>query len=76
MISSVLSNRSGDRALTRSLVTSGAAPLSPGSRAAVAAVLSPEGATLLWDSLKGATSDVSIGIRAYYERRSRPTTPR
>lgn len=67
VISSVLSNRSGDRAFTRSLVTSGAAPLSPGSRAAVAAVLSPEGATLLWDSLKGATSDVSIGIRAYYE---------
>ena len=33
----------------------------------MAAVLSPEGATLLWDSLKGATSDVSIGIRAYYE---------
>ena len=67
VISSVLSNRGGERSFTRTLVTSGSAPLSPGSKAAVAAVLSPEGATLLWDSLKGATSDVSIGIRAYYE---------
>jgi hypothetical protein len=67
VISSVLSNKQGERAFTRTLVTSGSAPLSPGSKAAVAAVLSPEGATLLWDSLKGATSDVSIGIRAYYE---------
>ena len=66
-VQSLLSNRAGERAFTRTLVTSGSAPLSPGSRAAVAAVLSPEGATLLWDSLKGATSDVSVGIRAYYE---------
>jgi len=67
VISSVLSNKQGERAFTRSVITSGAAPLSPGSKAAIAAVLSPEGATLLWDSLKGATSDVSVGIRAYYE---------
>src|SRR5262245_44042532 len=53
VISSVLSNRQGERAFTRTLVTSGSAPLSPGSKAAIAAVLSPEGATLLWDSLKG-----------------------
>ena len=67
VISSVLNNASGDRPFTRKVITSGSAPLSPGSRAAIAAVLSPEGTTLLWDSLKGATSDVSVGIRAYYE---------
>ena len=51
----------------RAVVTSGRAPLSPGSRAVVAALLTPEGATLLWDSLQGPTSDVSVAIHAYYE---------
>ncbi len=67
VVSSVLSDRQGEKAFTRTLVTSGSAPLSPGSKAAIAAVLNPQGATLLWDSLKGATSDVSVAIRAYYE---------
>jgi hypothetical protein len=52
---------------TRSLVTSGKAPLMPGSRAVVAALLNEQGATLLWDSLNGPTSDVSVAIHAYYE---------
>ncbi|MGD2218475.1 MAG: hypothetical protein PVJ64_17085, partial [Gemmatimonadales bacterium] len=52
---------------TREMVTSGAAPLAPGSKAAIAATLSPEGATLLWSSLDGPTSDVSVAINAYYE---------
>lgn len=66
IVSSVLRDR-GDKAFTRSLVTSGRAPLTPGSKAVVAAVLNPQGATLLWDSLTGPTSDVSVAIQAYYE---------
>lgn len=66
MVSAVLSDQ-GQGGLTRSLITSGRAPLLPGSKAAVAAMLEPEGATLLWDSFTGATSDVSVSIHAYYE---------
>lgn len=60
----------GDQAeggFTRTLITSGKAPLTPGSKAVVAAILEPKGATLLWDSLTGPTSDVSVAIHAYYE---------
>lgn len=51
----------------RSVITSGKAPLMPGSKAVVAALLNQQGATLLWDSLNGPTSDVSVAIHAYYE---------
>jgi hypothetical protein len=66
VVSAVLKN-TGDGGLTRSLVTSGKAPITPGSRAAIAAILNQQGATLLWDSLSGPTSDVSVAINAYYE---------
>jgi len=66
IVSAVLSDQ-GDGGLTRSLVTSGRAPLLPGSKAAVAAMLEPQGATLLWDSFTGTTSDVSVSVHAYYE---------
>ncbi len=66
IVSSVLRDR-GDKGPTRSPVTSGRAPLTPGSKAVVAAVLNQQGATLLWDSLTGPTSDVSVAIQAYYE---------
>ena len=56
-----------EKGFTSRLITSGKAPVSPGSKAAVAAVLSPQGATLLWDSLTKPTSDVSVAISAYYE---------
>ena len=66
IISSVLS--SGGDGFTRSLVASGNAPMTPGSKAAVAAMLDSRGATLLWKSLcSGPTSDLSIGVKAYYE---------
>jgi hypothetical protein len=67
IVSGVLSNKEGADAMTRSVVTSGFAPLDPGSKAAVASLLSPSGATLLWNSFTGPTSDVSISIHAYYE---------
>ena len=67
IVSGVLSNREGADAMTRSVVTSGFAPLDPGSKAAVASLLTPSGATLLWNSFTGPTSDVSIAIHAYYE---------
>jgi hypothetical protein len=66
VVSAILSNRE-EGGFTRQLVTSGKAPLTPGSRAVVAALLNQKGATLLWDSLTGPTSDVSVSIHAYYE---------
>ena len=66
IVSGTLSD-TGAGGLTRSLVTSGRAPLAPGSKAVVAARLAPEGATLLWETLKAPTSDVSVAITAYYE---------
>lgn len=51
----------------RSVISSGRAPLTPGSKAVIAAMLSPEGATVLFDSLSAPTSDVSIALTAYYE---------
>ena len=64
VVSAVLSDIGG---FTRKVITSGKAPITPGSRAAVAAVLNQQGATLLWESLSGPTSDVSVAINAYYE---------
>lgn len=64
LVSATLADEGG---FTRQVVTSGKAPLSPGSKAVVAAMLSPEGATLLWNSLTGPTSDVSVAINAYYD---------
>ena len=53
---------------TRSIVASGNAPMTPGSKAAVAAMLDSRGATLLWNSLtSGESSDLSVGVKAYYE---------
>lgn len=66
VVSAVLSNK-GEGGFTRSLVASGRAPLTPGSRAVVAAILAPQGATLLWNSLSGPTSDVSVSVHGYYE---------
>lgn len=70
VVSAVLSD-SADGGFTRSVISSGHAPLTAGSRAAVAASLDPRGATLLFDSLNGATSDVSVSIAAEYEAKVR-----
>ena len=67
IVSGILGNKEGKDAMTRSVVTSGFAPLTPGSKAAVAALLSPQGATLLWNSFTGPTSDVSVSVHGYYE---------
>ncbi|MEI7984845.1 MAG: hypothetical protein WCI55_04380 [Armatimonadota bacterium] len=66
VVSAILGDK-GDKGMTRSVVTSGKAPVTPGSRAAIAAILNANGATLLWDSMSGPTSDVSVQIDAYYE---------
>lgn len=67
VISSILNNTEGENPFTETVLTSGHAPLLPGSKAAIAAKLSEEGATLLWESLQGPTSDVSVAISGYYE---------
>ena len=66
VVSAVLADK-GEGGFTRSVVTSGRAPLMPGSKAVVAALLRQEGATLLWNSLTSPTSDVSVAIHGYYE---------
>ena len=53
--------------LTGRVIMNGPAPLYPGSRAALAARLSQSDATILMESLTGATSDISVAIRGYYE---------
>jgi hypothetical protein len=63
----IISATLADGKMTNALISSGRAPLSPGSRAAVAASLSPHGATLIWESLSRPTSDVSVAVSAYYE---------
>ncbi len=48
-------------------VTSGAGPLTEGSRAAFAARLDATQASLMVESLRGATSDVSVTVEAAYD---------
>lgn len=66
VVSAVLTDKEKG-GFSRNLITSGKAPLTPGSKAVVAAILNQQGATLLWDSLGGGTSDVSVAIHGYYE---------
>ncbi len=70
IVSATLSD-SAEGGFTRSLVSSGRAPLTPGSKAAIAASLTQQGATLLFDTFQAPTSDVSVGITAYYEAQVR-----
>jgi hypothetical protein len=67
IVSSILTNTTGKDAFTKNVITSGHAPLLPGSKAAISAKLSQEGATLLFESLRGNTSDVSVTLSGYYE---------
>lgn len=64
---SIISGTLSDKGFTRSIISSGRAPVTPGAKAAVAATLTPHGATLLWESLNRPTSDVSVALRTYYE---------
>jgi len=63
----IISGSLSDKGFTRSLISSGRAPVTPGAKAAVAATLSAHGATLLWESLTKPTSDVSVALRTHYE---------
>ncbi len=63
----IISGTLSDKGFTRNVISSGRAPVTPGSKAAVAASLSAHGATLLWESLQKPTSDVSVALRTYYE---------
>ncbi|GGD11418.1 hypothetical protein [Hyunsoonleella pacifica] len=67
IVSSILNNVDGDNPFTQNVITSGHAPLYKNSKAAIAAKLSQEGATLLWESLQGKTSDVSVVVSGFYE---------
>jgi hypothetical protein len=65
-IVSTLLNTQSDNRFTTNLISSGRAPFLPGSKAAIAAHLTPDGATLLWDSFSGTTSDVSIVVEGFF----------
>jgi hypothetical protein len=67
LVSSILNSTAGNNPFTQTVITSGHAPFQPGSKAAVAACLNQEGATLLWESLTGKTSDVSVTLSGNYE---------
>ncbi len=67
IVSSILTSTGGAGAFSRKLIASGHAPLLPGSKAAISALLSPEGASLLFESLQGPTSDISVTVSGYYE---------
>jgi hypothetical protein len=66
VVSAILTDK-GEGGFTRNMITSGHAPFTPGSKAVVAAILNQEGASLLWDSFTGPTSDVSVSVSGYYE---------
>jgi hypothetical protein len=70
IISSILHDSSASK-FTLNLVSSGRAPLLPGSRAAIAAHLTQDGATLLWNAFQGTTSDVSVVVSGYFRARLR-----
>jgi hypothetical protein len=61
VVSAVLSN-TGDKGLTCSMVTSGKAPLMPGDKAAVAALLSAQGAQLLDATFSKDTAITDIDL--------------
>lgn len=63
LVSATLAAGSG---FSRQTLVEGSAPVSPGSRAAIAAHLTPQGASLLMQSFQGAASDVSVSVRANY----------
>ena len=67
IISSVLNHTSSSSPFTHHVITSGHSPFLPGSKAAIAAHLSQQGATLLWESFKTGTSDVSVSVEGYFE---------
>ncbi|WP_157811711.1 hypothetical protein [Tenacibaculum sp. SZ-18] len=67
IVSSILNNVDGKNSFTQNVITSGHAPLYKNSKAAIAAKLNQEGATLLWESLQGKTSDISVVLNGYYE---------
>lgn len=67
IVSSILAKGEGEQRFASKVVTSGHAPLTPGSKAVVAALLDKDGATLLWNSFTGPTSDVSVTLHACYE---------
>ncbi len=66
IISATLSGTDGG-GVNSNVITSGPAPLAAGTKSAVAAHLSQQDATILMESLTGATSDISVAIRGYYE---------
>jgi hypothetical protein len=68
IISSILTDPA-EGSFTQTLIASGIAPVTPGSKAAVAARLNEHGATLLFSSIEegGSISDISVAITAYYE---------
>jgi len=67
VVSAIMSEGENNKFLKGKVITSSFAPLLPGSKAAIAVNLSQEGATLLWESFKSNTCDVSVSIQGYYE---------
>jgi hypothetical protein len=67
VVSAIMNEGENNKFLKGKVLTSTFAPFLPKSRAAIAVNLNQEGATLLWESFKGNTSDVSVSLQGYYE---------
>lgn len=67
IVSAVLTDApQGDR-ISGTVITSGVAPFSPGSKATLAARLTPAAADIMWENFTGTTADLSVAVRGYYE---------
>ncbi|MBX2876365.1 MAG: hypothetical protein KTR30_29875 [Saprospiraceae bacterium] len=64
IVSSILNSEAD---WTAQIISSGKAPITPDDKVAIAAQLSRQGATLLWNSLQLPTSDLSVTVSAYYK---------
>jgi hypothetical protein len=67
VVSAIMNGTENNKFLKGKVIVDSFAPLLPGSKAAIAVNLSQEGATLLWESFRGNTSDVSVSIQGFYE---------
>src|SRR6267143_5743713 len=66
VVSGVLTDKAKG-GFAQTVVFDGRSPLLPGAKTVVAAILNQQGVTLLWNSLSGSTSDVSVSMHASFE---------
>jgi hypothetical protein len=66
IVSGVLTDKAKG-GFAQAVVAADRLPLLPGAKGVMAAILNQQGVTLLWNSLTGSTSDVSVSMHASFE---------